>query len=152
MTVFYTLLFGVLVSGIILTLLYGLRSRWQTRAIEEERLYSTSTVMTLEEVELSQPFGDRVLRPTVSSILSLLGRLTPQRNAEETAHKLEVAGHPNDWTVADFMGLRILSGALATGMAFTLTLLSDMPVLAKVVLVVAGGVLGFYMPVLQEPY
>jgi tight adherence protein C len=147
-TAFYTLLFGILISGIALTLLYGLRSRWQARAIEEERLYSTSTVLTLEEVELSQPFGDRVLRPAVASLLGLLGRLTPQRNVEETQHKLEVAGHPNDWTVADFMGLRILSGALATGMAFTLTLLSDMPLLAKIVLVVAIGLLGYFLPVL----
>ncbi len=99
-------MFGLLISGIALTLLYGLRTHSQARAIEEERLYSTSTVLTLEEVELSQPFGDRVLRPAISSVLGLLGRLTPQRNVEETQHKLEVAGHPNDWTVADFMGLR----------------------------------------------
>jgi tight adherence protein C len=144
--VIYSLLFGLVVSGFILTLLFGLRARGQTRALDEERFYSTWTTLTLEDVELSRPFRERVIKPAISSLLGFLGRLTPQRNLQAIQHKLEVAGRPYNWSVANFLGLRLLSAMLCAMLFFALTLLADLAMSSRLFLTAAVGVLGFYLP------
>ncbi len=146
MTLILTLFFGLFVGGTILTLALGLRVRWQARGLEQSRIYFSSSTLNLEEVELSQPFRERVIRPAISSLLRLLSRLAPKRNLQEIHHRLETAGRPNNWTVADFMGLRLLSALLLAGMSFVLMLLGDMPLLRLLLLTAAVGVIGFYIP------
>lgn len=146
MTAIYSLLFGLVVGGLTLTLAFGVRARWQTRAIEEERLYSSSTTLTLGDLELTRPFGERVIKPALSSLLALLGRLAPQHNLEEIQRRLEVAGRPYGWRVVDFLGLRLLSALLLAVMFLALMLLSDRPLALRVLLTVVAGLLGFYLP------
>jgi tight adherence protein C len=146
MSEIYTLLFGLVVGGFTLTLLLGVRARQQTRALDEERFYSTWTTLTLEEVELSRPFRERVIKPTVSNLLGVLGRLAPQRNVREIQHKLEVAGRPYGWTVVDFMGLRLLSALLLGVLFFALMLLADATMMSRVLLTGVICILGFYVP------
>jgi tight adherence protein C len=138
--------FGLIVGGTVLTLLFGLRANWQTQALDEERLYSAGTTLTLEDVELSRPFGDRVIRPAVNSILAFFGRLAPQRNVRDIQHRLEVAGRPNAWTVTDFLGLRFLTAPLIGALIFVLTMLSDIPNTYRLILTAAMTALGFYLP------
>ena len=142
------LLFGIAVSGMLLTLLYGLRVRGQTDAAEEDRLYTVGTPMTLEDVELSQPFSERVVKPGVNSLLNFLGRLTPQRNLQELQHRLEVAGRPYGWTVVSFMGLRLRCTLLLTALVFILTLFADLTVGRRLILAAAFGALGYFLPTL----
>ncbi len=59
--------------------------------------------------ELRGTFVSRVAAPGARGLLSLLGRLTPQRNMETTRQDLLQAGHPMGLTVLDFFGLRLLS-------------------------------------------
>jgi tight adherence protein C len=142
------LLFGIAVSGVLLTLFYGLRVRGQTDAVEEDRLYTVGTPLTLEEVELSQPFSERIVRPGISSLLNFLGRLTPQRNLQELQHRLEVAGRPYGWTVVSFMGLRLLSTLLLAALVFILTIFADLTVGRRLILAGAFGALGYFLPIL----
>jgi tight adherence protein C len=137
---------GLLVSGAVLSLLLGLRARSELRAAEVDRFYTTSTKVTLEEVELSRSFGDRVIRPTLSSVLSFLGRLAPKRNLDEIQHRLEVAGRPYNWSVVDFMGLRVLSAGTFAFLYLMLTLLSDLSGPLRLLLAVVMGFIGFYLP------
>lgn len=142
----YSLLFGVAVGGAVLALFLSLRVRQQARALEEERFYSTWTTMTLEDVELAQPFRVRIIKPAFNKFLNFLGRFAPQRNIEEIQHKLEVAGRPYGWTVVDFLGLRLLSAFVFGVLFFGLSLLGDMTVTTRVLLTAAITVLGFYLP------
>jgi tight adherence protein C len=143
-----TLLFGIAVSGVLLTLLYGLGARRQADAVEEDRLYTVATPLTLEDVELSQPFSERVLKPGLASLLLFLGRLTPQRNLQDLQHRLEVAGRPFGWTVVSFLGLRLLSTILLAALIFILTLFSDLTVGRRLLLAAAFGALGYFLPIL----
>jgi tight adherence protein C len=143
---FLTLLFGVLVSGTLLTLLMGLRLGRQARSIDTSRMYSSATAVTLEQVEMSRPFSERVIRPAFSSLLRFFGRMAPQRNLQEIRHKLEVAGRPNGWTVADMMGLRLLCALLCAALFFALMLLSSLSRLNVILLTAAVGAVGFYLP------
>ncbi len=149
MTSIYSLLFGVAVAGVIFTLALALRSGGEMEASEEERLYSftASTPVTLEDVELSQPFADRVIRPGVSKLLDFFGRLTPQRNLQELQHRLELAGRPYGWTVVNFVGLRVVLALVLGALGFVLTLLTDMPFLQRLLLTFALGGLGYYLPI-----
>ena len=142
------LILGVVVAGAMLALFAGLRSRWETRAADETRFYSVGTLLTLAEVELSRPFFERVLRPTLARLLGLLGRLAPQRNIQELQHKLEIAGRPYGWTVMNFVGLRVLGAMLCTLFFFALLGLSDLSFAARLLLTAVFGILGFYIPVI----
>jgi len=142
------LLFGTVVAGAALALLLGLRAGWQTRAAEESRFYAAGAAPTLEEVELSRPFADRAIKPAVTRLLALLSRLAPRHNLEEVQWKLEVAGRPHGWTVADVVGLRVLS-ALVLGLLFFLLLgLGPSSLGSRLLLAAAFGVVGFYLPML----
>jgi tight adherence protein C len=142
------LLFGIAVSGVLLTLLYGLRARGQAGPVEEDRLYRVGTPLTLEEVELSLPFSERVIRPGLNSMLNFLGRLTPQRNLQELQHRLEVAGRPYGWTVLSFTGLRLLASLLLAALVLLLTLFADLTVGRRLILAAACGALGYFLPLL----
>ena len=50
--------------------------------------------LTLEEIELSEPFSQRILVPLVQGSAQFMARFTPQRTLESTKHKLELAGTP----------------------------------------------------------
>jgi len=141
-------LFGIAVGGVIFTLLLGLRSQGGIQVLDQDRLYSVSRALTLEEVEMSMPFTERVLKPNLDRILTFLGRLTPQRNLESLQHRLEVAGRPYGWSVVDFMGLRVLAGLLLGFMTLALSLLADITLIRRLLLMAITALLGYQLPVL----
>jgi tight adherence protein C len=104
--------------------------------------------MTLEEVELSEPFSERVVRPALTTLLQTLGRLTPQRNLQDLQHRLEVAGRPFGWTVVSFLGLRLLSAVLLAALVLLLLFFSDLPLGRRLLLTAAVGALGYFLPIL----
>lgn len=142
------LLVAVAAAGATMMLLWGLRAMGQTRTVERERLYAVGTTLTVEEVDLSRPFGERVIRPMVASVLDLIARLTPRRNIQELQHKLELAGRPAGWSAAQVVGLRVVGTLLCAGLALTLTSFGDVPLASRLVLALASGGLGFYLPIL----
>ncbi|MBI4788582.1 MAG: type II secretion system F family protein [Chloroflexi bacterium] len=103
---------------------------------------------TLEELQLAQPFSQRALWPTLRGLSRLLTRFAPQQVVQSTRRKLDLAGNPYDLPVLEFLGLRGLSAllvALLFALVFTFVHTSALMVL---VLVGAGAVLGFYLPLL----
>lgn len=145
---FWAMLAGFAVGGAVLTLLLGLRFSNQAQAVEHERLMSAGVGLTLEEVELAQPFSERVIRPMATRVLAFLARLTPRRNVEDLQHKLELAGRPSGLNVTQLMGLRVLSALVMAGLALILTLFSDTTLSNRLFLTAASGGLGFYLPIL----
>jgi tight adherence protein C len=141
-------LFGMAVAGTVMALALGLRSRGEARAVDWEELVAGGAAPTLSEVELSEPFRQRVLAPIARSVLDFLGRRMPAGSMEDLRHRLEVAGRPYGWTVAQFMGIRVLSALLLSLLAFLLLVFADLTMGQRLLLVAALGGLGYYLPLL----
>ena len=104
-------------------------------------------VLTLEEVELQRPFSERFLRPSIERLGSLLSRSTPQKSRQNLMNRLDLAGRPGNLTPEDFAAVRIVAGAVMAAVGLGLGLLLA-NVVYLVIALVAGAVLGFYLPVL----
>lgn len=81
----------------------------------------TERVMTLEELELQQPFHERVLIPATKSILATLGRYGPRQSAERLQLNLQMAGNPFGVTPVMFVGLRVVLAVGLGGITGVLT-------------------------------
>jgi tight adherence protein C len=114
----------------------------------ESRLASFADRTSLEEIELEQPFSERVVKPMVSGVVRMLGRMTPATAMERTRKNLALAGNPNNMQVADFMGMRTIAGI---GLALLLLALGIFALKADLLrllaLVAIGGLLGYMAPV-----
>lgn len=104
--------------------------------------------VSLEDIELQQPFMERVVIPIIRKIGELSIRFTPEKLLQETALKLELAGNPGRIDAATFLATRFVGAALFGGV---LLLFSTLPTanwpLARVVLVVGiFTLLGFFFP------
>jgi len=71
---------------------------------------ASATPMSLRQLEMRGSLYQRAIKPTFNTLLQGLGRLAPKRNVEVLHRKLETAGHPGGLGVADFYGLKILTG------------------------------------------
>ncbi len=103
--------------------------------------------MTLEEIELAQPFGQRVILPLIRASAQFVSRFTPERTMEATTHKLELAGNPNNWNATEFLGIRGLAAILLAALTFVLTMLADTTLIQRLGFTAGMGLLGFFLPV-----
>ena len=63
----------------------------------EDRLAEFGTLdrpVTLEEIELSQPFSERVLSPIITNLAEFAMRFSPAESQKALQHKLDLAGNP----------------------------------------------------------
>jgi tight adherence protein C len=105
---------------------------------------------SLEELEMSLSFRDRVLIPIFKKLAELLTKFTPEQQLESTRHQLELAGKAHKTDARTFFGTRIIMTALFGGGAFVLFFMvtKQTPVNA-IALTVGGALLGYYLPALQ---
>lgn len=73
-------------------------------------------ITSIDEIEMSLPFRDRVLVPIVRRASEFVTRFTPQRTLENTARQLMQAGNPRNMSASEFLVVRgfmvVLMGAL----------------------------------------
>jgi tight adherence protein C len=138
---------GVLGVAIIGTLVYIARTQQSSAANIGERLEQfTESTMTLEELELQQPFYQRVVVPIGQSILAKLGKFGPKQGAEKARLDLQKAGNPGNITPTMFVGLRMgLSVALFVLFGIVTFSSMDEPVKALMYTLV-GGAMGYVLP------
>ncbi|HSS60734.1 MAG TPA: type II secretion system F family protein [Candidatus Limnocylindrales bacterium] len=103
--------------------------------------------LTVEEIELQRPFSERVLRPAIEKLGSLLSRSTPQKARQDMVNKLELAGRPGNLTPEDFMAVRLVVAALLAALGFVLGLLLGNTIYLAIS-ASAGLILGYYLPVI----
>lgn len=65
-------------------------------------------VTSLEDIELSQPFSERVIIPIVNKIGEISARFTPQKAIQDTARRMEEAGNPWPIDAATFLAIRFI--------------------------------------------
>lgn len=105
-------------------------------------------VVSLEEIELSQPITERVIYPVARKLGELAIRFTPQNAIQTTAHKLELAGSPRGIDPTIFWASRFIAAVLIGGLFLFLFSISasSWPWSRKLLLTSAFVALGFYMP------
>ncbi len=110
-------------------------------------VYGGEKQLTVEEIELQRPFSERVLRPGIERLGSLLSRSTPQKARQDLLNRLELAGRPGNLTPEDFAAVRLVAAAIVGALGLLIGLLLANPVYLVIALVV-GVILGYYLPVL----
>ena len=114
---------------------------------ERLAVYGGEKPLTVEEIELQRPFSERVLRPAIERLGSLLSRSTPQKARQDLLNRLELAGRPGNLTPEDFAAVRLVAAAVLAALGLLLGLLLANPVYL-VISLVAGTILGYYLPVI----
>lgn len=121
----------------------------QKTAVIEERLGQIARRQSesLQDLELQEPFYQRVIAPLVESFLASLGKLGPQQNVEQTRLNLIRAGSPAGLTPVMFMGIRIgLAVFLLVVAGFFSFNSSDLDLSKKLLYTGMGLVGGFILP------
>lgn len=138
---------GVGVVGLIIAGLASSSSSDEV-AIRLEEFASRSAPVTLEEIELSQPFSQRVIRPILETAASFVTRFAPANALERTAHQLELAGRPYNWGPTEYFGVRVLASLLLGVFAFLLLTVSGQLLTTRIIGTLIGLALGYLLPAL----
>src|ERR687887_951546 len=111
---------------------------------------------SLEELELQQPFSERVLRPFIRQLADAMARFqearskdakgTPQTGGlEAIQRKLALAGNPYRWTPADYLGNKAFAALVMGGLLFFFMTIGSQPLWA-VIFGAIGILFGWFGP------
>jgi tight adherence protein C len=105
----------------------------------------TERPMSLEEMELQQPFFQRVIVPLSKSILTLMGKYGPKQSAERLKVSLQQAGNPGNITPVMFTGIRM---ALCIILLFLMGFVTftTMEFTQALMYTALGAMVGFLLP------
>jgi tight adherence protein C len=101
---------------------------------------------SLEELELQQPFADRVLKPMLAAITRVLGKLTPAQGMEKTRQQIVLAGNPYNMGTSEFTAARIMASGVLAGVTFLITILLGAAPLNMILYSAVLAVVGFVLP------
>ncbi len=106
-------------------------------------------VASLEEIELSQPFYERVIAPFLLRVGEISTRFTPQHLIEETELKIELAGNPIRMAASTFLASRFVIAGVLGGFLFLIFLFAPASSSEKInpyVVIPIFTVIGFFSP------
>jgi tight adherence protein C len=103
---------------------------------------------SLEEIEMSIPFKDRVLLPILRRLAGIMTRFTPEKQLQEVRHQLELAGMAGSMEPTSFLAMRIVATLVLGGLAFMVFFVLSKPTSNAVMYVVGGAALGYFLPTL----
>ncbi len=145
----------VIIGGAIALVVVGTRYSRQNQQEESDPVMARLAEATqrgesvsLEDIELQQPFMERVVIPIIRRFGELSTRFTPQKLLQETTLKLELAGNPGRIDASTFLATRFVGAAVFGGLLLLISFLSaNKWPLGRVVLVVGiFSALGFFFP------
>jgi len=104
-------------------------------------------VASLEEIELSQPFSERVIIPVIRRIGEFSARFTPQKAIQDTGRRLELAGNPWPIDAATFLAIRFILAVVLAGFLIAVVLISPPSNPSDNFMYIGGAAFaGFYLP------
>lgn len=109
------------------------------------RVYETGQPLTVAELELRQPFMERVVRPAMKRIGKLVEQATPDKVRQKITVDLQVAGHPGGLTAGDFIATRYVLTVLMCGLGILIGVILGNPI-TLVILAAIGTVCGMFGP------
>lgn len=139
---------GIVVLVIALVVVISRRRAGSAQSIDERlnELAALGQSVTLEELELSQPFTQRVLIPMIEGLSKMAQRFTPQQTLEASRHKLELAGIAHKVKPAQFLGYRMVAAIVLGGASLMIAFASSLPVIQRLLVIVIAFVLGYSLP------
>jgi tight adherence protein C len=102
--------------------------------------------MTLTEMELTLPFGDRFLRPILDRIGATIAKRTPANQQQAIHDKINLAGRPLGLTVGSLLALQIVLLATCVAVFYGIATLLGQSGTTVLMIVVAGGIFGYLVP------
>lgn len=142
---------GIVVIGVAAVLVVvGIRQQTEYDPLEDRlaEYASSGEQATLEEIELSQPFVERVVLPLARKFGSIALRFTPENALSEINHKITMAGVETDPTV--FLAIKLVASfVLGIGLFAFQNFgpnAADNSFLMKFIVPVVVFVLGYQLP------
>src|SRR6188472_2603489 len=140
------ILIAIVAAAAVLLITYGIAARPSEDAVQARLSQLVVTPKSLEEMELDQPFYERVMRPTIQR-LSRMGRKQEGGMIARTDAKLEKAGYPGGLRGADWVGVKILAAIAFAVIGLLLGLLvSGGQLVMALLFLLVGGALGYMAP------
>ncbi len=140
---------GLVIVGSIVLVAIGMRSSEADEQMVLERLDTyAGRPLTLEELELSQPFSERIIKPLIQASAQFVQRLAPARNVENVRLRLERAGRPNNWGPTEFMGVRGLAAVIGAVLPLVLLTITKAPVTNRLLFSAVLGAFGYFAPIM----
>ncbi len=139
---------GVLLVVGMGTIIVALSKNRQTAVMDDRLAAVTERQLSLEEMELQIPFRERVLIPFFKSVLIVLGKASPAKNADKLKRNLEKAGNPNGLTPTMFVGIRVVLMLMLFAIFFLITTKAGLPIVSRLMYTSVGTILGFMLPVM----
>ncbi|MBO9312338.1 MAG: type II secretion system F family protein [Chloroflexus sp.] len=134
----------ILVVGMGL-IIFAVRQMNQSKAISERLDQYTDVSLSLEELELQQPFSERVLKPLFRSLLTTLGRFGLKQNQERLRVNLQLAGNPGNITPNMFIGLR-MALAISLLVVVGLLVIGRLPFMQALMGTLIAAMIGYILP------
>lgn len=145
------LLLVLVLAGAAALVIIGLRESRGRDALSERlaEYAERGEVASLEEIELSQPFMERVVFPAAQRFGELAQRFTPQNAITSTRRKLDMANAPRWLEPTVFLASRLVFGLGLGFLMFTVFSLSPTSSpFSLISLLITGGAIfiGFFLP------
>lgn len=145
------ILIGIIIIVVAIVLIaIGLREKGDVDPLQARlaEFAEKGEIASLEEIEMSQPFVERVIFPLARGIGEFALRFTPQKAIQDTHRKLELAGNPRGIDPTIFWALRFLGISLGILMLFLAAIAPQGSILKGRGLLygIPAGLIGFYLP------
>ena len=137
---------AVVLFAVVALIVVSMMQPAQTDVIGDRLSQFTERTMTLDELELQQPFSQRVLLPLMRTVLAQLGKFGPKQSAERLKVSIQQAGNPANLTPVMFSGMRMALFILLLVIAGSVTFGQGMPASKALMYTAVGGVLGYLLP------
>ena len=139
------IIIAVVAAAAVLLVTYGIAARPSEDAVQARLSQLVVQAKSIEEMELQQPFYERIIRPTIQR-LARAGKRQEGGLIQRVDAKLEKAGYPGGLRGADWVGVKLLSLICFAVLFFLLGLvLLREPVVGLLLAAVGAGV-GYMAP------
>lgn len=155
MTIVFVILGILVIIGIAGFLVFvGLRNpEANTDRILQERLeeFNQKGVdVSLEKIEMSQPFTERVIFPLARNFGQFAVKFTPQNALQNISRMLELAGSPSTIDPQIFLAIQLVMAVFLSGLMFVLFTFGtiQLEMIFVFVIIVIAAAIGYGMPIL----
>jgi tight adherence protein C len=135
---------AVLLIGVVVESLLAQRRR--AVDVLESQITPATTTTDLRQVELQQPFLQRVLVPFVAGLGSVAKKITPADMRRRIARKLVLAGSPPGWDAEKVAALKVFGTIGGGALGLTLSILAGLSPTVRLGAAGFGAAFGYLLP------
>lgn len=144
------IIIGAVVIVAVILVIIGIRSPQDSDPLQSRLadFAASGEAASLEEIELSQPFTERIIYPVARKLGELTLRFTPQQAIQSVTKKLEMAGNPGNIDPTLFFAFRFMGLPLGGFFLLLGNLLPAGNFLEKkgLLFAVVFSIFGFFLP------